>query len=168
MIELKAASPADAELIARTRRMVWEETYRGIFPAQKLDGYDIAAYALRDRTRLEDPNHHFYLFMDGEKCAGYFSFGPYNFGTYRDFTLCLNNLYILSTYKGRGLGKRAFAAVRRYCREQGIQKFFCGCNAHNAPALGFYRHMGGIQGNQPEFHEDPSDDIIHFEFYLGD
>lgn len=159
---------ADAHLLAVTRRIVWEETYRGIYPDEMLDDYDAAFYTERDARRISDPRHSYYLFMDGESCIGYFSFGPYNFGTYKDFALCLNNLYIRNGYKGLGLGKQAFVVIREYCAEQGIEKFFCGCNAHNHPAIGFYRHMGGIQGDEPQFTENKSDDIIHFEFHIGD
>lgn len=167
MVKLRKAAPEDAYLLAWTRHIVWQETYRGIYPDKMLDEYDVSAYARRDRERIENPEHHYYLFLDGEDCIGYFSFGPYNFGSYKDFELCLNNLYIRNGYKGMGLGRQAFGVIRQYCREQGIPKFFCGCNAHNAPAIAFYRHMGGIQGDNPEAHENKSDDIIHFEFYLG-
>ena len=168
MIELKKASEEDARLLALTRRIVWEETYRGIYPDEMLDGYDVESYTTRDAARMADPRHHYCLFLDGAECVGYFSFGPYNFGTYKDFELCLNNLYIRREYKGRGLGRQAFHLVREYCREREICKFFCGCNVNNAPAMAFYRHMGGIQGDEPLPDVPKNDQIIHFEFYLGE
>ena len=168
MIELRKATAADALLLAKTRQIVWEETYRGIYPDVMLDAYDVDFFANRDRQRLENPLHHFYLYMEEEACVGYFSFGPYNFGTYKDFDMCLNNLYIRRDYQGRGLGKKAFDSLRAHCAEQGISKFFCGCNAHNSPAVRFYQHMGGIQGDFPEPHENKADDIIHFEFHIGE
>lgn len=168
MIELRQAVAADALLIAQTRRLVWEETYRGIYPDEMLDAYDVAFYANRDKNRISDPAHHYYLFMEDETCVGYFSFGPYNFGSYKDFDLCLNNLYIRSSHQGMGLGRRAFDCLRVYCRDQGVSKFFCGCNAHNRPAIDFYIHMGGVPGDTPAFHANKSDDIIHFEFHIGE
>ncbi len=168
MIECRIATTADAVLLARTRRIVWHETYRGIYPDVMLDEYDIPTYAARDAARIADPRHHYYLWIADEECVGYFSFGPSNYGSYKDFEFCLNNLYIRKDYKGRGLGKQAFACIHCYCHEQKIQKFFCGCNVHNLPACGFYRHMGGVQGDEPVFHENKSDDIIHFEFYTGE
>ena len=167
-VTLRRAVPEDARLFAETRRIVWGETYRGIYPDEMLDKYDVDAYAQRDRQRIENPQHHYYLYMDGENCVGYFSFGPYNFGNYKDFELCLNNLYIRNGYKGRGLGRQAFDVVRTHCRERGIAKFFCGCNIHNDPAMLFYRHMGGVPGDAAEEHENRADDIIHFEFHIGD
>ena len=167
-IVLRKASVEDALLISTTRRTVWEQTYRGIYPDHKIDQYDYTYYIGRDTALLSDPEHHYYLFFDEDRCIGYFSYGPYNYGTYKDFILCLNNLYVLDGYKGRGLGKQAFSCLRAYAREQRIERFFCGCNAHNVNAQEFYRYMGGIPGEISTGHADKSDDIIHFEFYTGD
>ena len=167
-VTIRRATQADAHIIAATRRKVWEETYRGIYPDEKLDNYDASAYTRRDFNRIGIPGYHYYLFMDGGRCAGYFSFGPYNYGAYKDFYLAINDLYLLNDYQGRGLGREAMATVRDYCRTRGLNKFFCGCNVHNENAKGFYAHMGGVMGDVPQFHEDPSDDIVHFEFYLGE
>ena len=168
MIEMVKASPSDARVLAQTRRMVWEETYRGIYSDAMLDDYDVDFYTVRDQKRMEDPKQVYYLFMDGKTCVGYFSFGPYHYGTYKDFSLCLNNLYIVKTHQGRGLGNRAFDVIRQYCRDRGIRRFFCGCNANNLPAVEFYRHMGGIAGDEARTDVPKQDQIIHFEFYLGE
>ncbi len=167
-ITIRKATVQDAHYITKTRQTVWQQTYRGIYPDAKLDCYDYAHYFAKDSALLSCDAHHYFLFMDGEKCVGYFSYGPYDYGTYKDFTLCLNNLYVLDGYKGRGLGKAAFAQLRLFAQQMGINKFFCGCNFHNLPAQGFYRHMGGIVGNICTGHDDKSDDIIHFEFTTGD
>ncbi len=164
MIELRRAAAIDARLLAQTRQIVWKETYRGIYPDAMMDDYDLECYTNRDAGRIADSNHHFYLFMEGAECVGYFSYGPCNFGPYKDFDLCLNNLYVRREFKGRGLGKLAFAHIRAYCWEQGIPKFFCGCNYHNTSAMGFYAYMGGVLGDEVSFHESKADDIVHYEF----
>lgn len=168
MIELRKATAEDARLIAQARQIVWKETYRGIYPDCKLDEYDVEFYEAQDRSRICAPGQHYYVFVDEEKCAGYFSFGPYHYGTYRDFYLCINHLYILNEYKGRGLGKLAFDTITQFCKENNIPKFFCGCNANNLPAVSFYLHMGGIQGDEASALLPKEDQIIHFEFYLGE
>ncbi len=166
MIECRKAVPGDAFLLAATRCAVWRETYRGIYADEQLDHYDLEAQAQRDARQLADSRHHCYLFMDGLQCAGYFSYGPSNFGPYKDFALCLNQLYIRNGYKGQGLGRSAFQHLRAYCAQQGIGAFFCGCNIHNTPAVGFYRHMDGVEGDLPSPHPDPADDIISFDSNL--
>lgn len=148
--------------------MVWEQTYRGIYPDEMLDQYDFAQHLQKDEARLASAGHHHYLFMDADRCIGYFSFGSANYGPYKDFTLCLNSLYICDGYKGHGLGTQAFRVVREYCAAHGLSKFYCGCNVHNPKAQGFYRHMGGIVGLISTGHANRSEDILHYEFYLGE
>ena len=125
-------------------------------------------YTQRDREKILEAGNYYYLFMDGANCVGYFSFGPYHYGTYKDCTLCINHLYICKDYQGQGLSSFAFSVIREYCMQQGIDRFFCGCNANNLPAIAFYRHMGGITGDSPRMDVPKEDQIIHFEFYLGD
>ena len=165
---MRLALPEDAATIGFLRASVWNSTYRGIYPDELLDQYPFELYLEKDTLLLRSPLQHWYLFSDGERPVGYFSFGPYNYGSYQDFTLCINHLYILEDYHGMGLGKRAFSVIKEYCHQQHIQKFFCGCNANNLPAISFYRHMGGIQGDQADPTLPKKDQIIHFEFYLGD
>lgn len=168
VIEIVKADPSQAAILALLRKTVWLQTYRGIYPDEKLDGYDLEYYTARDRGRMERPDNFYYFFMDGDRPVGYFSFGPYHYGSYKDFVVCINNLYILEGYKGLGLGRRAIEMVRAYCRRQKIGKFFCGCNANNLPAVAFYGHMGGVVGSEALKDVPAEDQIIHFEFYLGD
>ena len=155
-------------MITATRRIVWEQTYRGIYPDTMIDAYDFEHHLQRDRDLIASPQHLYYLYMDGASCIGYFSFGPYNYGSYKDFSLCLNSLYICEGYKGKGLGKQAFEILKSFAKEHGITKYFCGCNVHNPAAQGLYSHMGGMIGDISTGHENKSEDIIHFEFYLGE
>ncbi len=165
MIIVKRANVTDAETIVQVRSAVWQEVYQGIFPDEMLYGYDLNASQARFAERIADPRHMVYLFCREDVCIGYFTFGPGNFGPYKDFDLCLNNLYIRQEYTGLGLGRKAFEIIRDYCTEHGISKFYCGCNLHNPKAIGFYRHMGGIEGEVSGFHDNKADDIVHFEFY---
>ncbi len=168
MIELKRASASDAWKIAETRRIVWRETYPGIYPDSMWEDYDVATYAGHDAQRIGEPGENYYIFLDGTQCVGYFSFGPYHHGSYKDFSLCLNHLYIRKSHQGLGLGRWAFTILRAYCQDRGIEKFFCGCNANNLSAMAFYRHMGGIAGDEPRLDVPKKDQIVHFEFYLGE
>ena len=168
MIEFRKANPGDAVLLATLRQRVWEETYRGIYPDEKIDGYDIAAYAGRDASRMEDSAQRYYLAFDGETCVGYFSYGPYNYGTYKDFDLCLNSLYFLKSHQRRGLGYRVLDQIQKYAREQGMDKFFCGCSIHNGPARAFYEKMGGLLAGECGGHENKAEGLCYYEFYLGE
>ena len=161
-VEFRRASPEDARLLAETRRRAWDTTYRGIYPDAMIDEYDLEAHTARDAARIADPANAVFLAMDGAECVGYFTYGPYTYGRYKDFALCLNSLYFLPGYRRMGLGRRAFAQLTEFCRERGIQKFFCGCNCHNLPAQAFYRAMGGVVGAVHGGHADRAEDQMYF------
>ena len=163
-VEFRRASPEDARLLAETRRRAWDTTYRGIYPDAMIDEYDLEAHTARDAARIADPANAVFLAMDGPECVGYFTYGPYTYGRYKDFALCLNSLYFLPGYRRMGLGRRAFAQLTEFCRERGIPKFFCGCNCHNLPAQAFYRAMGGVVGAVHGGHADRAEDQMYFEF----
>lgn len=167
VVFVKVGSEA-AEIMAATRQKVWASTYRGIYKDEKIDNYDLRYYTCRDRGRMMDPKQSFYLAMDGDRCVGYFHYGPPHIPPYKDFVLCLNSLYFLPEYRGQGLGKWVFDHLRSVCRERGLDKFFCQCNCHNYPAQGFYVKMGGILTVCDDGHEDKAEDQLTYEFYIGE
>lgn len=168
MIRFKKAEPSDSRTLAETRRKTWEATYRGIYPDEMIDGYDVAEMAERDRRTIEDENQTVYLIFDEDECVGYYCYGTPLYGNYKDFSLCLNSLYLLPPYQRQGYGTSIFSILRHYARIWDIPKFFCCCNAKNLPALAFYKKMGGVVGAESLGHENPAEDQIYFEFYIGE
>lgn len=120
---IRRAAVTDAELLAETRRSAWDATYRGIYPDAWIDEYDLAEQTQRERARLEQTDYMAYLVMDGGQCAGYFSYGVASHGGYKDFSFCLNSLYLLPPYQHMGLGRRIFAQVRQAARERKLDSF---------------------------------------------
>lgn len=167
-IVFRRARPDDAEMLARARHDAWDAVYRGIYPDAWIDGYDYAAQTARWRAQMQDASQEIWLVMDGRTCAGYFSFGAPSYGAYKDFSFCLNALYLLPPYQRMGLGRRIFEQVRCAARAHGADRFFCGCNIHNAPARRFYEKMGGTAGKIDGGHENRAEDQMYFEFYLGE
>ncbi len=167
MIYFKRASYEDLPTLAATRKKVWASTYRGIYPDEMIDNFDMQWHIARDRRRMEAANQAFYLVMDDDLCVGYFYYGAPYFA-YKDFSFCLNSLYFLKEYRGMGLGRRVFEHVRQVCKAKGITKFFNGCNVHNLPAQGFYRKMGGVVGMVDDGHANKAEDQMYFEYYLGE
>lgn len=115
-VEFRCARAEDARLLAETRRRAWDTTYRGIYPDAMIDEYDLEAHTARDAARIADPANAVFLAMDGAECVGYFTYGPYTYGRYKDFALCLNSLFFLPGYRRMGLGRRAFAQLTEFCR----------------------------------------------------
>lgn len=162
----RIAVPADAPVLTQTRRKAWESTYRGIYPDEMIDQFDFAYYLAKDEKRIADPDQLVFLLMDAERCGGYLCMGPPAYGPYKDFRFCLNALYLLPAYQGLGYGRQAFALAAEECRRRGMQKFFCGCNAHNLKARSFYGHMGGHLGRARLGHKNRAMDQVYYEFTL--
>ena len=166
-IVFQEAVLSDAATLTQTRQKAWDATYRGIYPDDMIDNFDFAWYLEKDKQRMSDPDQKLYLLMDGDSCGGYLWVGPPAYGSYKDFALCLNALYILPAYQGQGYGRLAFDLVAQECRRRGVDRFFCGCNAHNHKARNFYGHMGGHLGAAKLGHQNTAMDQVYFEFILN-
>ena len=156
-IRFVPAREEDAETFTALRKRMWETTYRGIYPDEVIDGYDYALHRQRDLTRLRDPRNQAFLICDGDTPVGYYIL--------RDGEpLYLQSLYCLPDYRRRGIGREVFHRAADYGRRLGRSSFTCNCNAHNEPALAFYRAMGGEAFASDLGHENPQEDQISFRF----
>lgn len=162
-IQFRRAVPADAPLLASTRQRAWASTYRGIYPDAWIDNYDYAGKLASDRANLENPEISSFLVMDGEVCAGYFSYGPTETGE-----IYLRNLYLLPPWKGKGLGRRVLRQLAEYCAARGCAGFYVHCNYHNHKARGFYEKMGGKLVGNNGFHQNKAEDQCRYDFTLED
>ena len=85
MVEFHVAEEKDAPILAAIRRKAWDATYRGIYPDEMIDCYDLARFTVRDEKRIANPENKVWLVMDGADCVGYLVVGPCGFGRYKDF-----------------------------------------------------------------------------------
>ncbi|MBQ1817135.1 MAG: 4-(cytidine 5'-diphospho)-2-C-methyl-D-erythritol kinase [Clostridia bacterium] len=157
VIRFRRARESDAALTAELRRRAWLTTYRGIYPDALLDEFDSAGREARDRNIITSPTAEaFVIEADGKPCG--FVFLDLSSGLY------VAALYILSEYRGFGIGSLAFSLIRDICLERGLDRFTCRCNTHNAPALAFYARMGGRELGRTEGHENKREDLALLEF----
>ena len=157
VLRFTLAKVSDAPIIASLRQRIWSTTYRGIYPDEAIDQYDMAARTQRDVEKIEDSTQRVYLIRDDEKPIGYFSFSV----TPKVHIL---SLYVLREYQRQGIGKAVFDHVRTYCRGNGVTSFTCNCNEHNTPARGFYEHMGGTVIKVDSGHENRQEDQVTYQF----
>ena len=156
-IRFTEAGEAEAEIITRLRKTMWEHTYRGIYPDAAIDQYDSAFHLERDLGRARDPSYRIFLVRDGEEPVGYFSLQ-------HKVRVHLQSLYLLPDYQRLGIGKAAMELVRDYCREQKLSSFTCNCNAHNQNARAFYAHLGGLVIREDLGHSNLQEDQITYQF----
>ena len=164
MIEFRRAALSDAATIASVRQKAWDATYRGIYPDEMIDDYDLSRHTHREEERLRNGNYRCYLVMDNGDCVGYFAYGIIREGVWKDFTFRLHSLYILPEYQGSGLGRIIFTQVRADCLKLGMGRMYLDCHPANDNALHFYRHMGGIVTYINTGHQNPCEDECHIEF----
>lgn len=166
MLKLVKATKEDLKLISNLRKKVWDETYRGIYYDSLIDDYDYKYNMKKDLERIEDKNQEVYLFYNDNTPIGYGYFGIENKIIHRDFKVYIAGLYVISDFKGYGLGKEFFNKVINFCKNNNINKYYNCCNVHNIPAQRFYEHMGGYIGRVDCKGENKRNHQIFYEYYL--
>ena len=144
MIKIRKASGGDANVIARIYIDTWRDTYAGIIPDQILlemsHRRHRAAWSVEFGTRR---NGHTVMVAE-DSHAGVVGFGsggrvrygnlPYDGEVY--------TLYVLTDYRGQGLGKRLLGGLFGALLESGSRSALIWVLADN-PARFFYQAMGG-------------------------
>ena len=129
--------------LVRLRLATREETYRGIYPDEWIDGFDFAASEERFRKMAADENQRVCFILCGGQTAGYLCYGRELEETLPTNSICINMLYLLRAFQHKGVGTLAIERVREYCRSIGHDRFYNGCNLYNENAIRFYKAMGG-------------------------
>ena len=158
-IVLRNAKREDCKELSNIKHKVWLTTYRGIYDDSDLDNYDYLKHENKFISKLDE----LYVIESDDTLIGYFSFGVPRHN-YLDYTHCINSLYILEGYKGKGIGRRVFEFIDNYCKNNNISKYFTNCNKYNTNALGFYLKMGGVVTLLEDTNEDKAAHQYYIEF----
>ena len=159
-VEFIPAKASDAAAISTLRQRIWDTTYRGIYPDAVIDVFDYDWHQQRDLKKISNPSFTVYLIKYDDEDIGYFIFQHAGSGIW------LRSLYVLREYQHKGIGKQAFAILKDYCQEKGINRFACDCSPHNENAMQFYQRMGGVVTKTDTGHENKQEDGVIFEFNL--
>lgn len=142
-VTFRRVLPEEVPALVRLRLATREETYRGIYPDEWIDGFDFAASETRFRGMAADPEQNvFFIEVNGET-AGYLCYGGEQESTMPENSVCVNMLYLLSAFQRLGIGALALEHARDYCRSIRRDRFYNGCNLYNVKAIRFYRKNGG-------------------------
>jgi GNAT superfamily N-acetyltransferase len=140
----REATQQDSEQIALLHARSWQENYRGILRDEYLN-HEVT----QDRVnvwseRLQHPKENQYILVaedNGGICGlacVYASYDPV-------WGSLLDNLHVLSTYKGKGLGRKLLRSAASWAYEQAPAKpFYLWVYTRNISARKFYEQMGGI------------------------
>lgn len=154
-----------ADRLAKLKRRVWQETYTGIYPAQKLLEFDEAQHA----EKFPAVDH-----GSGKSgCAASARKGR------TPAILCWENparmdraarsastpLFDIGFSTSR-LGQQVWQEIEHRVKQAGFTVFGCRCNEHNERALAFYRRQGGVEIARESGHADRSEDQISLLFHV--
>lgn len=142
-ISYRKAILKDCLELAILKGQVWNTTYKGIYPEEKLSGYDVAKNERIFQNIVSNPDIELYVATDDTKIVGLMTCGkPYR--PFMDFEQEIALLYILKEYQRQGIGKAFFELAKKQVKENGYTDFFLSVNSRNYDAQKFYEAMGGV------------------------
>ncbi|QHT71050.1 GNAT family N-acetyltransferase [Rhodocytophaga rosea] len=149
-MNFREATQQDIEQIALLHTRSWQENYQGILLDEYLNN-EVKQDRLKVwKERLEHPKENQYIlvaeengFICGLACV-FASHDPV-------WGSLLDNLHILSTYKGKGLGRKLLRSAAAWAYEQdATQPFYLWVYTRNVSARKFYQLMGGVHEETTE------------------
>lgn len=141
LIEIRHATPDDAEGIAAAHDDAWRAAYRGIIPGRELErlilrrGPEWWDEAIRKGSRIS-------VLVFGDKMAGYANYGR-NRARSLSYDGEIYEIYLRPEFQGLGFGHRLFTAARRDLVQSGMKSLIVWALSENEPAVEFYHSLGG-------------------------
>jgi diamine N-acetyltransferase len=133
---LRLAAPADVEPLLRLVEAFHAE-----------DGYPFREEETRINLLrlLGDPQlGRLWVIEDAGALAGYLVLGLGFSLEFRGRDAFVDELYVVPSHRGRGLGKQALALAEAACRELGVRALHLEVERGNEEALGLYRKVGFV------------------------
>lgn len=140
--EIRIAVYSDCRELSLLKREIWETTYRGIYPDEKIDNYDYLKNEEKFKNYIDNPNQLLYVVLNNDKIIGYIEFGEPS-RPFKDFTQEIGLFYIKKDFQRHGIGRKLFNLAFDYIKSTGADKFFISCHKYNLNAQKFYEKMGG-------------------------
>jgi GNAT superfamily N-acetyltransferase len=141
-LSLRAATLADATLIASIHSASWQATYRGLLPDSFLDGEVAGERAAYWEARLRAPGEERRMVVIAELADAPIGFMCVERQPESAWGVLLDNLHALPGYQGIGAGKLLMRAAQDWAREQGEKQMYLYVLEGNTPAIGFYERQG--------------------------
>jgi len=121
---------------AQAKVDIWDEHYTPIIGSLQVD-YMLKKYqsvpAIEDQVRQ---GVEYYLLNYESIPVGYLSFFR------KEDSLFLNKLYVLSSYRGKGIGKKAMSFIEHKTKELGCDSISLTVNKYNTNSIKAYEQMG--------------------------
>jgi ribosomal protein S18 acetylase RimI-like enzyme len=142
-VQIRTATVADAEGIARVHVDSWRETYQGIVPDDFLRNLSYEkrmTHWSKFLTEAEGPWKVFVAEQEGE-IKGFAKVGLKRDDSF-PYAGELYAIYLMKDMQGRSIGRDLFKAGLGSLKSAGLDGMYCWVLRDN-PALEFYQYMGG-------------------------
>jgi ribosomal protein S18 acetylase RimI-like enzyme len=122
--------------IVSLAREIWTEHYVPIIGKQQVE-YMLAKYQSKQAVKDQIASGTLYFLIDeGHSFIGYIAVHP------RGDELFLSKIYLRSSHRARGYGKKALQFVETLARERGLRKIALTVNKNNTTAIRAYEKIG--------------------------
>nr|WP_244107502.1 GNAT family N-acetyltransferase [Burkholderia cenocepacia] len=139
---LRAATPHDANHIARLHTLSWQTAYSHILPASYLSDEVPTEHAVRWRKYFDRNENEWGLVLIAESNGEPVGFVSAERPVDPALGVLLDCLHVHPSHHGGGTGKRMIEAVRAWARSIGVDKVHLQVLEGNVRAIGFYEHNG--------------------------
>lgn len=139
LIEIKNADTANAAEIAKLAKAVWNEYFTPIIGQAQVD-YMLEKFQSECAItqQLRSGMKYIAAYADGE-IAGYSCY------KLEEDALFLSKLYVKSSMRGHGIGKKMFMHELEIAKNEGKKKIYLTVNKHNNLAINVYEHIGFVK-----------------------
>lgn len=133
-------SESQIETVVNLSRVIWHEHYGPKIGSDQvsymLDQYQSAQTIAHE---MKEHNCRYYLIIEKKRPVGYLSVQPKN------DMLILNNLYVLVSERGKGLGRKAIGHVLDIADQLALQKIRLRVNKASKRSISAYEKMGFVK-----------------------
>ncbi len=138
MLQLVPLKETDAEDLAAFARPIWLETFGAILPQGEPEAEylaDLWQSPAAIRQQMSEGLAYFTIEIN-EMRAGYCAVRA------EGVSLFISKIYLLSAYRGKGMGSETLQQLMRWGRRHGMRRAYLHVNVHNAQAIAAYQHNG--------------------------
>ena len=135
MIELKKVD--NPKELAKLASLIWHEYWTEILSPEQID-YMINKFQSENAINEQIKNEkyeYFYILSDNQK-AGYIGLSQ------KDNYLFLSKMYIMSNFRHKGIGTKAFDLIKDYTNEKNYNKIILTVNKYNVNTISAYTKWG--------------------------
>ncbi len=142
-VQVRRATPSDAQAIAEIHVASWQVAYRGLFPDEALDRLSVAERQAQWTQGLANSHSTIWVSEEGRRVTGFVLACPS-----RDADAPASQfaeiaaLYIHPNFWGTGCGRALCEAVFDHLRQTSVQAVIVWALTGNIPARHFYEHIG--------------------------